>query len=136
MAATFQVVTQYPTLEFLGGTQTQDVMAVGYRTKAQGIYFEVRIPRNIYSSDIVSSYGTGYTGTVEQYFTNPNVIGGEWTQTPTPSGELQDTMIYTVASDSGNSTGQVTVSFAQLSQPSVETEINHLISQLNASEGL
>lgn len=135
MAADYTVVTQYPTLEFLGGTQTQDVMAVGYRTVAHNVYFEVRIPRKLYSAEIVRSYGTGYTGTVEQYFSIDNVIGAEWTQTPTAAGELQDNIVYTVASDSGNSTGQVTVSFAKLSQPSVETQINHLIAQLNDAEG-
>ena len=39
MAETFTVVTQYPTVEYLGGTQTRDVVAVGYTTKPSGIYF-------------------------------------------------------------------------------------------------
>jgi hypothetical protein len=134
MADTFSVVTQYPTLEFLGGTQTQDVMAVGYRTKAHGVYFEVRIPRKLYSAAIVHDYGIGYTGTVEQFFANPNVIGGEWTQTPTAAGELQDNMVYTVSSDSGNSTGQVTFAFGNLITGTVNKAIDNLVTTLNDAE--
>lgn len=136
MADTFSVITQYPTLEFLGGTQTQDVMAIGYRTKAHQIYFEVRVPKKLYSTEIVHDYGIGYTGTLEQFFANPNVIGGEWTQTPTASGELQDNMTYTVQSDSGNSTGQVTFAFANLVTDKVNAAIDKLVTSLNNSESL
>lgn len=136
MADTFDVITQYPTLEFLGGTQTQDVMAIGYRTKAHGVYFEVRMPRKIYSSTQVHDYGLGYTGSVEFQFENDNVIGGEWTQTPTAAGELVDNIVYTVASDSGNSTSQIVVPFSQLTLPTVTQRIANLVDALNAAESL
>jgi hypothetical protein len=136
MAQTFTVVTQYPTLEFLGGTQTQDVMAVGYRSKANGVYWEVRIPRSVYSTDTVSSYGIGYTGTIDAVMDAEGVIGGEWTQTPTASGELQDNIVLTVASDSGNSTGQIVVPFAGLAPTLTDPKVAALRKTLNDSEGL
>lgn len=136
MASTFDVITQYPTLEFLGGTQTQDVMAVGYRTKAHGVYFEVRIPRNIYNATQVHDYGLGYTGTVEAVFSEPGVIGAEWTQTPTSAGELTDNIVVTVSSDSGNSTAQYTIPFSQLSSEFYGPPIAALLEQLNTAENL
>lgn len=136
MAQTFEVVTQYPTLEFLGGTQTQDVMAIGYRTKEHGVYFEVRIPRAGYTADNVNSTGVGYTGTIEAPFAVANVIGAEWTQTPNPSGELIDNIVYTVASDSGNSTAQLVVPFSKLSGQYLDPQLSALADTLNAAEGL
>ena len=136
MADTFEVVTQYPTLEFIGGTQTQDVMAVGYRTKANQVYFEVRIPRKGYTASNVNSTGIGYTGTIEAAFANDNVIGGEWTQTPTAAGDLVDNIVYTVASDSGNSTAQLVVPFAQLAPELYDPKIAALVKTLNDAEGL
>jgi len=136
MAATFTVVTQYPTLEFLGGTQTQDVMAIGYRTNANGVYFEVRVPRAGYTSSNVNSMGIGYTGTIEAAFDNANVIGGEWVQTPNAAGELVDNIVYTVASDSGNSTAQLTVPYSQLAPELYNPKLAALAQELNAAEGL
>jgi hypothetical protein len=136
MADTFTVVTQYPTLEFLGGTQTQDVMAVGYRTVSHGVYFEVRIPRAGYTTSNVHSTGMGYTSLIEGFFQNPNVVGVEWTQSPTPAGELQDVYVVTVASDSGNSTAQLSVPASQLAPELYLPKIEHLAETLNATEGL
>ena len=136
MAETFTVVTQYPTLEFIGGTQTQDVMAIGYRTVAHGVYFEVRIPRKGYTPSNVNSTGIGYTGTIEAAFQNGNVIGGEWTQTPTAAGELVDNIVYTVASDSGNSTAQLVVPYSQLAPALYDPKLAALAQALNDSEGL
>lgn len=136
MADTFEVVTQYPTLEFLGGTQTQDVMAIGYRSKATGVYFEVRIPRKGYTPANVKSTGIGYTGTIDAVMAAEGVVGGEWTQTPTASGELQDNLVLTVASDSGNSTAQLVVPFAGLAPTLTDPKVAALRKQLNDAEGL
>lgn len=136
MADTFEVVTQYPTLEFLGGTQTQDVMAVGYRSKATGVYWEVRIPRKGYTTANVHSTGVGYTGTIDAVMAAPGVIGGEWTQTPTASGELQDNLVLTVSSDSGNSTAQLVVPFSHLAPADTDPKVAALVKTLNDSEGL
>jgi hypothetical protein len=136
VAETFTVVTQYPTLEFIGGTQTQDVMAIGYRTVAHGVYFEVRIPRKGYTPANVNSTGVGYTGTIEAAFANDNVIGGEWSQTPTAAGELVDNIVYTVASDSGNSTAQLVVPYSQLAPELYDPKLAALAKSLNDAEGL
>jgi hypothetical protein len=136
MADTFKVVTQYPTLEFLGGTQTQDVMAIGYRTVRHGVYFEVRIPKKGYTTDNVHSEGLGYTSLIEGLFFNDNVIGVEWTQSPTNSGQLVDQYVVTAQSDSGNSTAQHTFTNAQLAPSIYEPVINALVNTLNNSEGL
>jgi hypothetical protein len=134
MAETFDVVTQYPTLEFLGGTQTQDVMAIGYRTATHGVYFEVRIPKKGYTTANVHSTGMGYTSLVEGLFFNDNVIGVEWTQIPTANGELMDAYVVTVASDSGNSTAQVTITDAKLAPEVYKPKINALVKTVNDSE--
>ncbi len=136
MAETFDVITQYPTLEFLGGTQTQDAMAVGYRSKKYGVYFEVRIPRKGYTSANVNSTGIGYTGTIDAVMDATGVIGGEWTQTPTASGELRDNIVLTVQSDSGNSTAQLVIPFAGLAPELTNPKVAALRKTLNAAEGL
>ena len=136
MTEPFNVVTQYPTLEFIGGTKTQDVMAIGYRTKAHGIYFEARIPRAGYTQANVVSTGEGYTATIEAAFSDSHVIGAEWTQTPTAAGDLVDNIVYTVASDSGNSTAQIVVPYRQLAPGFYDPKITAHVTHLNAIEAL
>lgn len=136
MAELFEVVTQYPTLEFIGGTQTQDVMAIGYRTKGHGVYFEVRIPRAGYTPANVNSTGIGYSTLIEDIFFTSNVIGVEWTQIPTAAGELQDAYVVTVASNSGNSSSQLTLYDKDLAPAIYEPKIKALIKTVNDAEGL
>lgn len=131
----FQVQAQYPGVVFLGGTQTQEVMFIGITTTGHLIYFEFPIPKNIYTEAEVRRQATGYTGTVEDIFTVPGVVGEQWIQQPS-NGQLLSAMIITVQSDSGNSTGEVTVPFKKLDPAVVQKLVTPLIASLNASEGL
>ena len=136
MADWGSVVIQYPGVVFLGGTNTQDVTFVGYTTSPSGLYFEVPIPQATYSADEVKDYGEGYSGTIEAVLALPGVVGGEWTQTPTASGELTSNIVVYVQSDSGNSQASLTVPFADLAAELVKPKTDALIAQLNAAEAL
>jgi len=136
MASWGKVVVQYPGVVFLGGTQTQDVTFVGYVTAPSGVYFEVPIPQNVYNATQVADYGTGYSGTIESVLALPGVVGGEWTQTPTPGGELTSNLVVYVQSKSGNSQASVVVPFSGLAPDLVKPQTDKLIAELNASEAL
>jgi len=133
--ATVEVITQYPTLEFLGGTQTQDVIACGYRTVAHGVYFEIRIPRKGFEQANVRGNGEVFAASIEDAFANPNVIGAEWQQLPNSAGELLDYINYTVSSDSGNSTAQIAFTYAQLAPGIYDAPITALANTLTGNEG-
>jgi hypothetical protein len=136
MASWGTVVVQYPGVVFLGGTQTQDVTFVGYVTSPSGVYFEVPIPQTVYSSAQVQDYGIGYSGSIESVLAYPNVVGGEWTQTPTPAGELTSNLVVYVQSDSGNSQSSISNPFATMTEPAFQQKIADLVSELNAAEAL
>lgn len=132
----YSIVGQRPDTEFLGGTQTRDVVAVGVLTEGHGIYFETRIPASIYSSAQVKDYATGYTGTIESIASIPSVAGVQWTQVVTASQELQDALILTVTSDSGNSQAQITLLDTYWAVSLAQPKVNALVKQLNQAEAL
>jgi len=133
---TFQVLVQYESTEYLGGTQTRDVIAVGYLTNGHGVYFEVRIPKASYSAAQVRAFGIGYTGTVEDIFNVPGVADIEWTQTVTAGNNLQDTLILTVMSPSGNSSATLAVPWATLNRQFVEPDVDALRVKLADAEAV
>jgi hypothetical protein len=132
----YSVETQYPTVEFLGGTQTRDVVAVGITTKGHGVYIEFRIPVTTYTPDNVKSNAIGYTGTIENAFTFPGVQGVSWGQSPDAAGELVDQITYTVVSDSGNSSAQLTLPLSGIGTSGQISKLKNLLASLNESEGL
>lgn len=136
MAADFYIVTQYPTVEYLGGNQTRNVVAVGYTIRAYNLYFEARIPTSIYSATQVNDYGIGYTGTITSLMQIPGVIDGYWSQAPTAGGELEDQLTLTVASTSGNSSATITVPARRWAVSDVEPQVSELVTDLNAGEAV
>lgn len=135
MAATYTVVTQYPTTEFLGGTQTRAVTAVGITTKPHDVYVEFRIPNTIYTAAEVGDYSLAYSAAIEAYFTVPGVLAVSWGQQVNAGGELNDIYTVTVQSDSGNSTAQFTTIDA-LAPADVAKKAEPLVAALNAAEAL
>ncbi len=134
MADTFEVRVQYPTVEFLGGSQTRDVMAVGYVTKPSGIYVEVRIPKSTYTAAQVKSYGIGYSGTIEAVAAIPGVDGMTWSQVQRRDGTLGDVMTVYVTSSSGDSAGSFVLPFAQLAPELAAPKVAALRKQLDNAE--
>ena len=131
---TYDVVAQYPTVQFLGGTQTQDVVAVGIVTRGHQVYVEFNIPRNIYSAQEVKNYSTGYTGSVEQFFEVPGVTGVAWSQQPNASGNLIPTLTFTVESTSGLSAATFSVPLASATDTLVKARATALRKELNDAE--
>jgi hypothetical protein len=136
MAATFQVVAQYPTLEFLGGTRTQQVMTVGIQTKPSGIYVEFRLPKLIYDDQHVNAAAIGWATIFETIATEDWVGGVEWAQRPTAGGQLQDVAVITVVSSSGNSSDTLTVPVTQLGPKLHQPQITALHEKLDSAEAL
>jgi hypothetical protein len=136
VAATFQVVAQYPTLEFLGGTRTQQVMTVGIQTKPSGIYVEFRLPKLIYDDQHVNAAAIGWATIFETVVKEDWVGGVEWAQQPTASGQLQDVAVITVVSSSGNSSDTMTVPVTQLGPKLHQPQITALHDKLDATEAL
>ena len=130
----YTVVTQYPTVNFLGGTQTQDAIAVGIITNQSSIYLEFRIPKGVYSATQVKDYSIGYTGTVESAAEAPGVVGVVWSQQPNAAQELTDYLTFTVQSDSGNSSATFMLPMAQVSYANAAKQASALIAQLNDAE--
>lgn len=136
MAATYSVLYQYPTVEFLGGTMTRDVMSVGYQTKPHGVVFEVRIPKNDYTAAQVASMGIGYSGEIESVFTHPGVTDATWAQVSNAGGFLIDEIVLTVESSSGNSSATLVVPFAEMAPETLAPKVAALRETLDDAEAL
>lgn len=134
MADTYEIVTQYETVEFLGGTQTRPVIAVGVRTKAHGVYFEFRLAKADYSAANVKADANGFTIVYELLFDIPGVTDVEWTQEPTNAGQLADHVIVYVQSTSGNSSSSLDVPYSQFTQDIIAGKVEALRGQLDAAE--
>lgn len=134
MAETNDVVTQYETVEFLGGTQTRPVIAVGVRTRAHGVYFEFRVPKGEYSSAVVRNNRNGFTIVYELLFEIAGVTDVEWTQEPTDAGLLKDHVIVYFTSTSGNSSASIDFPYDQFTQDYIAARVAFAIEGLDAAE--
>lgn len=134
MADTYSIVTQYPTVEFIGGTQTQDVSAVGILTKPHGVYAEFRVPQAGMTASIVNAAALGYADIYETLFTIPGVVGVAWSQQANAVNVLQDVVTITVASTSGNSTATLSVPLVDLGPQLHKPQIAALRKTLNEIE--
>lgn len=136
MADIFDVVAQYPTTQFIGGTQTQEVVAVGIVTKPSGIYVEFLVPQKGYSANVVDAAALGQATIFETVASLPAVAGVQWAQTQNAAGYLVEVVIITVASTSGNSSAQLTVPVVQLGPQLHKAQILALRKQLDDAENL
>lgn len=136
MATSFTVVTQYPGIDVLGGTQTQDVVFVGIDTVPHGTYIEFPVPQSVYSSEVVNAAAIGWATIIETVWSEDWVVGVQWTQVVNAANQLVPSVIITVTSTSGNSAGQLTVPFSQLGPKLHQPQITALHDELDATEGL
>lgn len=139
MPDTYDVLTQYPSTEFLGGTQTRDVMVVGINAKPVGsdawtVYLEFQIPEKLYTPAQVKAYATGYSGSVREVRELPGVTDMSYMQDVTPGGQLSPGFTVYVESDSGLSGGAFALPFGQLSGDLAAPKVAALVAKLNASE--
>src|SRR5690242_13818375 len=123
MANDYVVVTQYETVEFLGGTQTRPVIAVGVRTNGHGVYFEFRLAKKDYNSANVRHAPNGFTLVFEDLFAIPGVTDVEWTQEPTQAGQLEDHVIVYFVSSSGDSSASIDVPYSQFTQAYIAARV-------------
>lgn len=134
MADAYTVTTQYETVEFLGGTQTRPVMAVGVRTNVHGVYFEFRLPKPAYNTANVRNNANGYTVIFEDLFKIPGVTDVEWSQEPTNAGQLQDHVIVYFTSTSGASSTSIDFPYSEFTQDYIAARVGFARSALDAAE--
>jgi len=132
--AGYAIIAQYPTVEFLGGTQTRDVMAVGVRTNDHNVYFEFRLPKASYTADNVKADANGFTIVYELLFDIPGVTDVEWSQQPTPAGQLQDHVTVYFASSSGNSSSFLDFPYSRFTQDIIAAAVTAARAELDAAE--
>lgn len=136
MAEKYTIVTQYETVEFLGGTQTRPVIAVGVRTQDHGVYFEFRLPKASYNVTNVKADAEGFSIVYELLFEIPGVTDVEWTQEPTTAGQLEDHVLVYITSTSGNSSSSIDVPYSQFTQDKIAAKVKALRAQLDNAEAL
>lgn len=134
MANAYDVITQYETVEFLGGTQTRPVIAVGVRTHEHGVYFEFRVDKKAYNSSVVQQDANGFTIVYELLFTIPGVTDVEWAQEPTNAGQLEDHVVVYFTSTSGNSSASIDFPYSQFTQNYIAARVAHAVAGLDAAE--
>jgi len=138
MADKYRVVSSYEDVEFLGGSATQDVIVTGIRTIPSGIYVEARTPKATFDKigpAAVNVAANAWATLFEELVRNSNVAAVSWGQR-SAGGQLEDVAVFTVVSDSGNSSAQLTVPIAKISPQGVVPGLSHLAKQLTETEGL
>lgn len=132
----FTIVGQTATVEYIGGTKTQNVVVVGLVTNAHQVYAEARVPQSIYSAPIARAAATAPAVIIESLFQFAGVVGVQWGQDVNNSGLLVDTVLITVESESGNSTGTLgPLVMSQLGPQLHSAQIAALRKELTAAEG-
>lgn len=134
MAANYTGLTQRPGVQFIGGTQTQNVQIVGITTQPNGVYFEFQLPDKTATAANVKSSATGFASIIEALFDIDGVAGIEWTQEPTTGGQLADHLLITVASSSGASTALLDQPFDRLTQAHVASQVKTIQGNLDDAE--
>lgn len=134
MAANYTGLTQRPGVQFIGGTQTQNVQIVGITTLPNGVYFEFQLPDKAATAANVKSSANGFASIIEALFDIDGVAGIEWTQEPTTGGQLADHLLITVASSSGASTALLDEPFSQLTQQNVAGKVATIQGNLDDAE--
>lgn len=134
MADAYKIGPQYETTEYLGGTQTRPVIAVGVTTTLHNVYFEFRIPKKNYNSGNVRNFAAGYTAQYNLLFTIPGVVDAEWTQEPTIAGQLEDHVIIYFRSTSGDSSASVDIPYSHWTYDYAKARVEHAREGLDAAE--
>lgn len=134
MAENFTVVTQYPGIDVIGGSQTQDVVFVGINTVPHGTYIEFPVIASVYSASIVEAAALGWATIIETVWGESWVVGVQWTQVVNASNQLVSSVIITVTSSSGNSSATMTVPIQSLGPKLHQPQITALHNQLDAAE--
>lgn len=129
------IVSQTPSQEYIGGTNTRNVIVVGFTTHGHNVYAEVRIPAKGYSAQLARAAALGPTQIIETLFTIAGVSGVIWGQAVNPSGLLVDQVSIIVESDSGDSGAQLGPIDVSALGPQLHTpQIKALVEQLNEAE--
>lgn len=136
MADTYTVVNQYPGLDTLGGTQTQDVVFVGITTLPHGTYVEFPVAKSVYAKDVVAGAALGWADIAETLWKQPHVVGVQQTQVVNQSNQLTYSWIISVESDTGDSWATLTIANNDLGPKLGLDRINALSAQLTGAENL
>lgn len=134
MADNYTIVGQYPDVEVLGGSKTQDVQKVQVTTAPHGVYFETSLPRKFATTANIKDQVNGFALIYELLFDIPGVAAVAWTQEPTASGLLEDHVIVYVTSTSGESEAQLNFPYSQFNQDIIAPAVKRLRASLDATE--
>lgn len=132
--ANYQIVTQYPDVQVLGGAKTQDVQTIGVVTSPNNVYFETSVPLKQATTATLQYTAQSYRDIYELLFTFPGVSAVQWYQQPNDSGLLVDHVRIYVTSTSGNSTSVIDIPYSQLGEYEDGKKIAALRASLDATE--
>lgn len=132
--ADYAIVGQRPDTEVVGGTKTREVQVIQVVTNEHGVYFEFRVPRAQATTTFIHQQANAWTIIFELIFSAEGVSAVEWTQEPTPGGQLDDHVIVYVTSTSGESEGVLDFPYAHFNQDYIGPRVAHLRAALDATE--
>lgn len=134
MAATYQIVTQRPNTQYIGGTNTVPGMSVGFVTKPNSVYGEVFVDQVDYAAGVTGGAVLSLAEILEELFTFDGATGVSWSQRVNDSNLLVDQVTIYVTSDSGNSTGSLTVDIVNLGPQLHKPQLDALRKTMNDLE--
>lgn len=136
MPSDWSFVTAYDDVEFLGGSQTRDVLVTGIVTSPSGIYGEVRVPKSEfdqYGEQVVRAAAATFVTIFETLAAQPFISGVQWGMAA-HNGQLRDVAVLTVTSSSGNSSSVLTIPVVELTPDLDHAAVKKLHDRLDALE--
>jgi hypothetical protein len=132
--ANYQIISQYPDVQVLGGGSTKDVQTIGVLTSPNNVYFETSVPIAQATTSYLRYTAQSYRDIYELLFDYLATDAVEWYQVPNASGLLVDHVRIYVTSSSGASTSVIDIPYSQLGQYEDGTKIAALRQALDNTE--
>lgn len=134
--AVYVIKGQYPDVEVVGPSKTQNVQVIQAQTTEHNVYFETSLPRNIATTANIKLQVNGLATHFEQLFDIAGVADVQWAQEATPAGLLEDHVIVFVSSTSGESQGQLDFPYSRFANDIISAAVANLRAGLDATEAL
>ena len=136
MAQLFEILSQYPTVEFVPPNRTRDVRRVVAEAKPSGVVFYFNVAGVGGGTSAVTPVAQHLATLMNTLFNRPGVVGVVNEEDVGTDGQLGVWTVVTVESTSGDSQGEVRMPFADALGDAGYKKVGALRTELNQVEAL
>ncbi len=136
MAATFTILSVEPTIERLGPTKTRPIRIVTASANRSGVVYWIKVLPKDFNPAYLNQRNETVAMAMDTLDAKPGVLGVRVLEDTDPSDRFIQVVVVTVESSSGNSTADVTLSWAEALGEAGYVKVAASRKQLDAVEAL